>query len=165
MNKNIEILKLTIKYITQASNKISPLVLTRYAPHSKTAPNDLDVLTKKSAFRQIVNFFTDIGYHTKSHDNALGGRIKGAQLNIIKQDRIKIDLHKDFTWRKKRYFDLKLVWSNLVKKEIVGNQILTPKTELDAFIVLVNVIFEKSYIVQQDYKVLDNNLNIIFKNK
>lgn len=115
-----------------------PHLLTRRVPNSPV--NDLDVLVRPEDFSKVVNYFVSRGYQTSSHDQALGGRIPGAQINLTKPGQTKIDLHQDFTWRKSHHLDLDLVWAK------------TP--HIDEFLVLINVIFEKTYLLQPEYQFL-----------
>lgn len=122
-------------------------MITRFDKRSKHV-SDLDVLVKKTDFKKVVEGFVKNGYKTQSHDHALGGRFPGYQINLIKEERTKIDLHKDFTWRAKRYLDLDTVWS---------------KTKLvDEFLVFISIIFEKTYIDLEDYKYIWSQKNLIF---
>lgn len=138
----------TLKDLVTSSRKGKfEYLITRYNPKQKDV-SDLDILINKKDFRNAINQLRILGYETSSHDNALGGRIKGSQINLTKNDRIKIDLHKDFTWRAKRYIDLDLVWSN---KDLV-----------DEFLVFINVIFEKTYIDQDDYEYIWSKKDKVF---
>lgn len=134
-------------------------VLTRVNPSLLKEPDDLDILVKRDNFEQFIKILGSLGYESLSHDKALGGRVRGAQVNLIKPGRIKIDLHKDFTWRATRYLDKELVWKNLARKDIENIKIDVPVDDMDAFLVLINVIFEKTYFSKQDwgkvYKVMD----------
>lgn len=112
--------------------------------------SDLDVLIKKNDFKILIEYFKSIGYKTQSHDLALGGRIKGAQINLIKNNRLKIDLHKDFTWRKTKYIDTKLLWKKIRLS--------------DEFLVFINIIFEKNYIDKDDYSYVWSKKDKIFSN-
>lgn len=125
-------------------------LITRYNPKQKNV-DDLDVLVNEKDFEKVVGELEKLGYVASSHDHALGGRVKGAQVNLNKTNRIKIDLHKDFTWRAKRYIDLELVWS---QKDLV-----------DEFLVFINVIFEKAYIDREDYEYIWGKKNRVFENK
>ena len=78
-----------------------------------------------------------LGYSASSHDHALGGRVAAAQINLTKPGRIKIDLHKDFTWRRHRYLDLNLLWKKY--------------PQINKFLIMINIIFEKSYLLKHDY--------------
>lgn len=126
-------------------------VLTRFDKNSSNEPNDLDILVKSSSFKKTIKALEKNGYLGSSHDQALGGRIKGMQKNLIKQARIKIDLHRDFTWRKTRYFDLNLIWEQLEKNKINSTFYQKPKYEVDIFIVIVNIIFEKTYMTSENF--------------
>lgn len=125
-------------------------VVTRFV--SDPMPDDLDILVKKEDFNNLVGALESTGYQSSSHDYALGGRTKGAQINLVKKDRIKIDLHKDFTWRNSHYFDLDLLWKNLDTTSISGIRCLAPKKGIDNFLILINTIFEKSYFVEKNIK-------------
>ncbi len=113
--------------------------------------SDLDILVKNKDFDKVVSAFKKNGYISFSHDQALGGRVKGAQINLVKKDRIKIDLHKDFTWRAKKYLDLDLIWN---KKELA-----------DQFLVFINIIFEKTYMDKEDSNYIWKHKEKIFSSK
>lgn len=113
--------------------------------------DDLDILVMKNDFEMVISSLQKIGYRKYSHDYALGGRVPGAQINLLKQGRIKIDLHKDFTWRAHRYIDLELVWKN--------------KTLVNEFLVFISVLFEKTYFDKEDYKHVWKYKTEIFNNR
>lgn len=164
MNKQgVTMLGATIKEIASASSKHKiDFVLTRFGNRSNAQLNDLDLLVKPKDFGKTIKVFEKGGYKSLSHDEALGGRIAGMQKNLVKDARIQVDLHQDFTWRKTRYFDPSLIWSNPKKKKIAGIKIKTPAGDVDAFIITVNIIFEKTYIGKEDHgylKKFGNNLN------
>lgn len=146
-----------------SKNKIR-FILTRFNGSEKTEPDDLDILVPNIFFKKVIKVCKEQGYKTSSHDNALGGRIKGMQINLMKPLRIKIDLHQDFTWRKTRYFDLDLIWNNLEMTKINGINIPAPEATIDAFIVMVNLIFEKTYINKEDFDYFNRSKDKIFNN-
>jgi hypothetical protein len=138
--------------------------MVRFDPKGKKAPADIDLLVSSKDYQNFKEACKEFGYTTTSHDEALGGRIKGMQINLVKPGRIKIDLHQNFTWRKYYYFDLDLVWNNLVTRKIESVNILTPQTSVDTFIVLVNLIFEKTYINKEDFNYLLRSKDSLFSN-
>jgi hypothetical protein len=159
MNKLIS----TLKELQQAANVCNAdFVLTRYIEGK--SPDDLDILVQTVDFDKFVASLENLGYKSASHDGALGGRIKGAQLNLLKDARIKIDLHKDFTWRAAKYMDINLVWRNLEKISISNTQYNMPKKEYDAFLVLINILFEKTYINKAEILYINNNIDKINSN-
>lgn len=141
----------TIKDLNLVKTKKNIKYLITRFDRSVKNHSDLDILVTNNHFKKMVNGLVDIGYSKQSHDQALGGRIKGAQINLTKKDRIKIDLHKDFTWRSKKYIDLNILWQ---KDELV-----------DQFLVFINVIFEKTYFDNHDFKYVWKYKNKIFENK
>lgn len=148
---------------TLSKRKID-FVLTRFMPHLDTqSVDDLDILVHKNTFNDMVKLLQSVGYTSSSHDGALGGRIKGYQVNLQKPQRIKIDLHKDFTWRKAYYFDIDLVWSNLLVKKLGRLNYYVPTPEVDVFIIIINLIFEKTYLSKNDlnyiYQYLEKLIN------
>lgn len=124
--------------MTDFSSCPYPYVLTRQIPHS--LGNDLDVLVRPQDFARVIAYFVSIGYKSSSHDHALGGRIPGMQINLSKAGCTKIDLHQDFTWRKSHYLDLALVWNQT--------------DQIDQFLVIINTIFEKTYLLEPEYNFL-----------
>lgn len=139
-------------------------VLTRFNRQNKILPNDLDLLVKAKDLGRTIKAFEANDYAISSHDVALGGRIPGMQKNLTKSSRIKIDLHQHFTWRKTRYFSLNLIWENLEKTKINGVALYVPKIYHDVFIVLVNIIFEKTYITLNDFDHIKKHLSGVFSN-
>ncbi len=119
-------------------------LLTRLNPRVGN-PDDLDILIHPSDFKKGIGLLKKRGYKGSSHDHALGGRIPGMQVNLTKPKRIKIDLHQDFTWRKKRYLDVEKIWLHSTKNRI--------DPTWDAFLVMVNVIFEKTYFMPDDFEI------------
>lgn len=149
-------LQLTLREISEILNthKIQWL-LTRFNPTSKSTPDDLDILVKSRDFKKVKTLLKNAGYQLSSHDKALGGRLPGMQINCSKRDRIKIDLHQDFTWRKKYYFDIDFVWDNTEIRTIAGIKLRSPQKDMDAFIVAVNILFEKTYLNAQEKKYIE----------
>lgn len=119
-------------------------LLTRFNPETKT-PDDLDILVNPHNFEKCIETLISRNYRASSHDHALGGRIAGMQANLVKPGRIKIDLHQDFTWRQKQYVDIKKIWENSKLNRV--------DLTWDAFLIMINVIFEKTYFVQEDFEV------------
>lgn len=140
-------------------------VLTRFWRNSKLKPDDLDILVRHKDFSNVIKLLEEKGYQSFSHDQALGGRIKGMQKNLVKESRIKIDLHQDFTWKKSHYLDLNLIWNNLEKNKIEEVNCLMPKIEIDIFIIVINIIFEKTYITKNDFHFINKYLPLIFQDK
>ena len=124
-------------------------------------PDDLDILIKKVDFPVFIKQLSRVGYSQYSHDQALGGRVNGMQVNLVKADRIKIDLHQDFTWRKKYYCDLSLIWKKSVISEIRKISMKEPAPNINAFIIAINTIFEKTYLEKGDWKYLEKNLKVL----
>ena len=118
-------------------------LLTRFNP-GVTKPDDFDILIHPKDFKKSIELLKTKGYQCSSHDQALGGRIAGMQINLTKTERIKIDLHQDFTWRKKRYLDVEKIWLNSTQNRVASTW--------DAFIIMVNVIFEKTYFMSRDFE-------------
>jgi hypothetical protein len=144
----------TIKDLEKAltKNKIEWL-LTRLMRGSKKI-DDLDVLVRRKDFKNAIFNLKSLGYQTSSHNQALGGRKKGYQINIAKNERIKIDLHKDFTWRKSKYIDTSLIWSSKKRAKVGDFEIYTPSKIVDVFLIYMNILFEKTYITFDDKQIL-----------
>ncbi len=141
-------------------------VLTRFhAQLSSGKVDDLDILVHKNEFLEVIAALQSVGYISFSHDQALGGRLKGYQVNLEKRSRVKIDLHKDFTWRKTYYFDIDLVWSNLLQKKSEGLSYQVPTPEVDVFIIITNLIFEKTYLSKDDLNYVSRYLKKVINNK
>lgn len=138
-------------------------VLTRFWRGSKIKPDDLDILVKHKDFPTVIKMLIDKGYKSLSHDQALGGRIMGMQRNLVKDSRIKIDLHQDFTWKKSHYFDLDLIWDNLEKNKVNGISCLMPSIGVDVFVIIINIIFEKTYITKNDFSHINKSFPRVFE--
>jgi hypothetical protein len=139
-----------------------PWLLTRYVAGKK--PDDVDILVKSEHFEEVKKSLAQIGYKISSHDQALGGRLPGMQVNIQKKGRIKIDLHRNFTWRKTTYLPLDLVWNK--KTSIInGISVNVPEPSVDMFIVLVNILFEKTYINQTEFENIESQIEKIKEDK
>lgn len=119
-------------------------LLTRFNPRSLNH-DDLDILVRQSDFVKSIIILERLGYKQFSHDYALGGRIEGMQVNLTKPGRIKIDLHQDFTWRRKQYLGLYKLWENSKKNRL--------DPVWDAFLVMINVIFEKTYFMPDEFEI------------
>ena len=120
-------------------------LLTRFNPETKT-PDDLDILVNPHNFEKCIETLISRNYRASSHDHALGGRIAGMQANLVKPGRIKIDLHQDFTWRRTQYVDLNKLWENSQKNRL--------DSTWDAFLIMINVIFEKTYFMPDEFELL-----------
>lgn len=142
-------------------NKIQ-FAVTRFNRNILKEPDDLDILVKPGSFKKAIEVLEENGYRSSSHDEALGGRIKGMQMNLTEPERIKIDLHQNFTWRKAKYFDLSLVWDNLRFVNFSKVRYPAPKVEVDTFLVIINLIFEKTYIQKEDLEYIRGSSREIF---
>ncbi len=120
-------------------------ILTRVCYKTET-PDDLDILVHPEDFERFILKHQKIGYKRLSHDHALGGRIAGMQVNLVKPGKIKIDLHQDFTWRRTQYVDLNKLWENSQKNRL--------DSTWDAFLIMINVIFEKTYFMPDEFELL-----------
>ncbi len=118
-------------------------LVTRFNP-AVDNPDDLDILVRAGDFQKCIGLLKERGYQSSSHDHALGGRVKGIQINLTKSDRIKIDLHQDFTWRRKQYIDINKIWENSKLNKV--------DPTWDAFLIMINVIFEKTYFTKDDFE-------------
>lgn len=161
MNK---LTKTLIELMILQKSKVK-FVLTRFWRNSTKMPDDLDILVSKQDFPVAISLLENLGYQSFSHDQALGGRIKGMQKNLVKHGRIKIDLHQDFTWKKSRYLDLNLIWKNLENQKVDQIDCLMPKIEIDIFIILINIIFEKTYITKEDFRYIAKFLAKVFQDQ
>ena len=153
-------LKITVRDLELCKNKSRVnYIITRLESFQKV--DDIDVLVKSYEYEKFISVLRSIGYKKYSHDRSLGGRIKGLQKNLVKKGRVKIDLHRDFSWRRDRHLDSNLIWSNIDRKKIFGYVINVPSEEYDAFLVLINVIFEKTYLTQGELNKIWPNLDKI----
>ena len=137
-------------------------ILTRFF-QSYNKISDLDILVKGSDFEKLIIAMQNLGYEEFSHDQALGGRIKGMQKNLVKKGRIKIDLHKDFTWRKSKYIDAKIIWDSKSKDKIGEIEVYRPSNKVNTFLVYVNILFEKTYITADERNILKHKKTLIEK--
>lgn len=155
--------KITLTEISSLLNQNNiKFLITRCDVSKQQSPDDIDLLVEKADFYKLIKLFQQHGYDILSHDQALGGRIKGMQINLVKSGRTKIDLHQEFSWRASKYLDLNLLWGNQVKGEINGVQVPIPAMKVDAFLVLVNIIFEKTYFQIQDFDYVKRMAKEIF---
>lgn len=138
-------------------------ILTRFLRNSKSEPDDLDILVKHKDFNIVIKLLSKQGYKSFSHDHALGGRIEGMQKNLVKDGRIKIDLHQDFTWKRSHYLDLEFIWNNLENSIVNRVNYSMPKVKIDIFIIAINIIFEKTYITKDDFNYINKYLPDIFQ--
>lgn len=135
-------------------------LITRYNQYNPST-DDLDILVRHNKFAKTIQEFHKYGYKVSSHDHALGGRLAGYQTNLTKKGRIKIDLHKDFTWRKSKYIDLDFIWDSSIKDNKFKN-IQRPRKDVDQLLILINIIFEKTYINGYDWSYLSPDIKKIF---
>lgn len=153
-----EISKISLQYHIRC-------VVTRFDRTGKVIPDDIDLLVPNKDYQKMIEVCKNFGYNTSSHDEALGGRTKGMQINLVRPLRVKIDLHRDFTWRKSRYFDLDLVWESSENMNMDRAKIEFPRVDVDAFIVMINILFEKTYINKADLVYLSRSKEEIFSDK
>lgn len=156
-------LKKTLSELKKTLNEENLLfIVTRFNRYYDHNPDDIDILVREADFDDVIISLEKEGYASSSHDHALGGRIPGAQKNLTKKARVKIDLHKDFTWRGVQYFDLSNVWNSFRNTQISGISVKVPEVTLDAFIVLINVIFEKTYFMEDEYIIVQKQKDKLF---
>lgn len=137
-----------------------PFLVTRFIDTASV--DDLDVLVSKKNYSAMIRKLEKLGYAQSSHDHAFGGRKKNYQRNLIKKGRIKVDLHKDFTWRKSKYLNSRLLWKTKKLKEIGSLKVYVPEESIDKFLILINVIFEKTYFLRTDYDHIHVLTKILF---
>lgn len=136
-------------------------VLIGFDKNNTNKLNDLDILVRSNFFQKSIQVLEANGYKSSSHDQALGGRTKNMQMNLTKLERINIDLHQDFTWRSSKYFDLDLIWKNLIIEKIENVNFHTPEKVIDVFLVIVKIIFEKTYFKKEEYFFIKGIINEI----
>jgi hypothetical protein len=132
-------------------------ILTRFVVRDEQMADDLDVLIHSRDFEKAKDAFRRNGFSLLSHDAALGGRLAGYQINVVKRGFVKIDLHKDFTWRRTKYFSDSFFWEGKIEKDINHTKVFVPGDAENAFLVSTNVIFEKTYFSKHEYEFVMKN--------
>ncbi|MDO8638510.1 MAG: nucleotidyltransferase family protein [Candidatus Daviesbacteria bacterium] len=111
---------------------------------------DVDVYIPKSEFKKVIKVFKDNGCNVGSHDNSLGGRIPGSQINIFKKGLLTIDLHNDFTWQKRKFLDLDFVSLNYREENIAGVNVRIPSPEVELILCVADITHERFNITLLD---------------
>ena len=111
---------------------------------------DVDLFVGSNNFNKVVNKFKSKGFRIESHDNSLGGRLPGMQVNIRKDDLLTIDLHQDFTWQKRQFLEPKSVMRNPKERKIAGISVLTPSPEVELLLCIADIAHERFSITLLD---------------
>src|SRR3989344_1779776 len=111
---------------------------------------DVDLFVGNQHFNRVVDKFEARGFSIESHDNSLGGRLPGMQVNIKKAGLLTIDLHQDFTWQKRQFLEPKSVMRNPKERKIAGISVLTPSPEVELLLCIADIAHERFSITLLD---------------
>lgn len=111
---------------------------------------DVDIYIPQDEFKKAIEKFENSGCGIKSHDNSLGGRIPGAQVNVFKEGLLTIDLHKNFTWQKREFIDTSLLFQKKRSKYIAGLKVDIPSPEVELLLCLSDIGHERFNITLLD---------------
>ena len=144
-------LKATLQFVvgTFQNHGIAALIV-RTAQAVPYVTFDVDVLVRPSDFQKAVAVLQEQGATITSHDTSLGGRRRGAQVNVRKNGLLTIDLHQDFTWQHRSYMDEEYVWKAPSISEIQGVMVPTPRPEAALLIALAHLACESFYLTLND---------------
>lgn len=118
-------------------------IITRTYKYIPYVTFDVDLFVKSSDYEKVIERFRKEGYTIASHDNSLGGRIQNQQKNILKDELLTIDLHRDFTWQKRRFLDRTLLFKDTRQKNIAGAHVEIPSAEVEFLLCLADVGHER----------------------
>src|SRR3989344_641653 len=139
-------------HLVLTKNSVPWLWTRNINPH--IALEDLDILVRPKDYKKAIKLLESSGYKQESHDEALGGRLLGYQVNLSKKERTKVDLHKDFTWRKTKYLDTSIIWKDSRKIKINKIYVSIPNLKVNALLIWINILFEKTYITSDDREII-----------
>jgi len=146
------ILKLsnTLKIINKTLDKKLFYLVTRTYKYVEYITFDVDLYVKSSDFEKTIEIFKKNDFKSFSHDNSLGGRIINYQKNLIKDNLLTIDLHKNFTWQKRFFFDIELIHQNIRIREIAGVKVAIPSAEIEFMLCMADISHERFNITLLD---------------
>lgn len=111
---------------------------------------DVDVFVPKEKFVDAMHKFKVAGFSVESHDSSYGGRLPGQQVNIRKAEYLTIDLHQDFTWQKRQYLDMGLMFGKSRNKNIAGVGCNIPSAEIEFLLCMADITHERFNITLLD---------------
>lgn len=146
----IEKLGNTNKFIEQTLGPKISYLITRTYKYVEYVTFDVDLFVSSSAFSETIKLFQKAGCQIESHDFSLGGRIAGAQVNVRKENLLTIDLHRDFTWQKRKFLDTNLLFNNTRSKKTNGIIVNIPSAEVEFLLCLADIGHERFNITLLD---------------
>jgi hypothetical protein len=146
----LEKLKKTLIFCNQVLGDEFNWLVTRTFKYSPYVTFDVDVFIPENEFRKAVDKLKKNGCQIKSHDNSLGGRFSGAQVNVIKDGLLTIDLHNDFTWQKRKFLDPKFVIVNSRFQIITGVKVKIPSPEVEFILCMADITHERFNVTLLD---------------
>lgn len=142
----IDKLKQTILFSERILSKI-PHVTTRTYKYLPYITYDIDLFVENDDFIKAIDLFKKAGCQIKSHDptilSHISGRIKNQQKNVCKKGLLTIDLHRDFTWQKRKFLDRTLLFKNIRRRKIAGVKVDVPSPEVEFILCLADVGHER----------------------
>lgn len=149
-DKWIDRLRETIKLTDKVLGVKIKYLITRTYKYIPYVTFDIDLFINSEDFNKTIALFKEDGCQISSHDGSLGGRIPGKQKNIKKDNLLTIDLHRDFTWQKRRFLDIELLFSETRKRDISGVKCTIPSAEVEFLLCMSDITHERFNITLLD---------------
>lgn len=136
-------LRNTLLFIKKEFKDISYLVVKTNRIRSYIT-YDVDVLVSEKNFIEINSRLKLIA---RKH---FQGETR-KQINISKDNLLKIDLHQGFYWQGSEYLDLQELWSQTQEVIISGTKVQTPSREMEVLINLAHFLTERRYLTLLEF--------------
>ncbi len=111
---------------------------------------DVDVFVSSEDYDSTISILRAAGCRIGSHDNSLGGRYKDMQKNAFKDELLTIDLHRDFTWQKRRFLDVSQMFKKTRRKKIENIVVAIPSPEMEFLLCMADIGHERFNITLLD---------------
>lgn len=104
-------------------------------------------LLKIMIFFRVIKLFEHEGLAFEKHP----GKQSFKQINFLRNDLLKIDLHNGFHWQGNTFFDERLVWKNTRFVSMLGVKIQIPALFVEVLLNLAHILYERRYVTLLDY--------------
>lgn len=136
-------LRRTIKFVQKVLGSSVEYSITRTYKYTHYITFDIDLFSPKKDFKKATEEFRKNGCQILSHDNSLGGRLPGRQVNVKKDGLLTIDFHNNFTWQKRTFLDPELLEKDHRFENIEGVKTKIPSAEVEFLLCVSDVAHER----------------------
>ena len=139
----------TLFFIEEVLKNV-PHLTTRTYKYIHYVTFDVDLFVNDKDYSKVIKLFKAVGCQIVSHDSSFGGRLPNMQKNVLKNGLLTIDLHRDFTWQKRRFLDVNLMFKNTRKRKIAGVIVEIPSPEVEFLLCMADIGHERFNFTQLD---------------